>query len=190
LDLLEKELLNKLRYGDGSAFELVFKKYYKSLLRYAEVLARNKAFAEETVARVFTVLWEKRADISIERSLKAYLFRSVYYACLNFHKHRLAIDRYQAYFHYHLDLAQPGQSEETDNFPLAELLHHELEEIIQKGLAQLPEKCRQIFTLSRFDQLENESIAEKLGISVNTVRAQLTIARNKLKSFIEGYYSN
>jgi RNA polymerase sigma factor (sigma-70 family) len=65
--------------------------------------------------------------------------------------------------------------------PIASLLQHDISRVLEDNVAQLPEKCRQIFTLSRKEYLSNKEIATRLGISIKTVENQMTIALRYLR---------
>lgn len=132
--------------------------------------------AEEIVQDVFLKLWENRHRMTIHTSLRAYLYKSVYHECLNELKHVKVQRRYME----EAMLNHPQHSEENTDT--------ELRRQLQEALRQLPEKCRAVFQLSRFEELKYQEIADKLGISLKTVEAHmgkaLRLLRLRLADFL------
>ncbi|RFM27379.1 RNA polymerase sigma-70 factor [Deminuibacter soli] len=168
-------------YDKGEwAFEQAFKQHFKALHAYACTIVRNDATAEELVQNVFVRLWEKSDRIDIKQSLAAYLYRSVYHESLNHLKHQKVKTAYQTYSSYHMSPNTEGASRK--------LLLRDLEEKLDQALQSLPEQCRTIFQMSRFEELKYHEIAGRLGISVKTVENQmgkaLRLLRLKLVDFL------
>jgi len=160
-------------------FEQVFKEHFKNLHAYACSILKDEDEAEEMVQNVFYKLWEKKEKIGELQSVPAYLYRSVYNECMNYVKHEKVKMTYEAYAVHHGSIA--GQA--TDTATAKELEHR-----IADALADLPEQCRTIFQLSRFEELKYREIADKMGLSVKTVENQmgkaLKILRTKLADYI------
>lgn len=173
----EKMLFEKIQKGDIAAFETVFHRYYGFLCLYASRILNDREAAEEIVQDFFVRMWEKKENLSIETSLKSYLFRSVKNQCLNIIQHEKIKSKY----------AEKVRSENIvdDEDPYVET---ELARKIEESINSLPEKRREIFRLSREEGLKNREIAEKLNISVKTVETQITLAirslREQLKKFM------
>ena len=154
-------------------FEQLFKEYFKSLYAYAFTILKNEAIAEEIVQNVFYKVWEKKITHTIQISLKAYLYKAVYHESLNYLKHQ----KIKARYHSHVMHEQKNNSE-----PAAKrILVKELEERLRDALNALPQQCRTIFQMSRFDGLKYQEIAEQLGISVKTVENQMGKALKQLR---------
>lgn len=160
-------------------FEQVFKEHFKNLHAYACSILKDEDEAEEMVQNVFYKLWEKKEKIGELQSVPAYLYRSVYNECMNYVKHEKVKMTYEAHAVHHGSIA--GQA--TDTATAKELEHR-----IAEALADLPEQCRTIFQLSRFEELKYREIADKMGLSVKTVENQmgkaLKILRTKLADYI------
>ena len=160
-------------------FEKVFKANFKNLHAYAYTIVHDDIMAEEMVQNVFCRLWEKREQIQIRESVGAYLYRSVYHESLNYLKHLKVRDAYQKYMISHMA--------ESDNAAY-EIELGELEDRLGVALLELPEKCRTIFQMSRFEELKYQEIADKLEIPVKTVENQmgkaLKLLRLKLVDFL------
>ncbi|WP_221393699.1 RNA polymerase sigma-70 factor [Dyadobacter sp. NIV53] len=160
-------------------FEKVFKKHFKSLHAYACTIVHDEVMAEEMVQNVFCRLWEKSDQIQIRESVSGYLYRSVYHESLNYLKHLKVRDAYQTYAIHQVE----NTNNTTHNLEL-----RELEERLQIALKELPEKCRTIFQLSRFEEMKYQEIADELQLSVKTIENQmgkaLRLLRVKLADFL------
>jgi RNA polymerase sigma-70 factor (ECF subfamily) len=165
---------------DEKVFEEVFKTHFKALHSYAYTILKDDAIAEEMVQNVFFKLWEKKEQLDIQTSLKAYLYKAVYHESLNYLKHQKVKSVHQAYAMHSTD--------HTSNLAEKKLLQGELENKLQMAMNDLPEQCRTIFQLSRFEELKYREIADTLGLSVKTVENQmgkaLKILRSKLVEFL------
>jgi RNA polymerase sigma-70 factor, ECF subfamily len=164
MEIQETELIAGLQKRDETTFEQVFKTHYKSLHTYSYSILNDEMAAEEMVQNVFFKLWERTETLSINGSVGAYLYRAVYNESLNYLKHLKVRSQHQLF------VAQ--RSGETD---LATKTIHlrELEQKLQQALNDLPEQCRTIFQLSRFEELRYREIAERLDISIKTVENQM-----------------
>lgn len=164
------------------AFEQVFKTNFKGLHAYAYTIIREDAMAEEVVQNVFCRLWEKTGQLQVKESVTAYLYRAVYNESLNYLKHRKVKTAYQSYSKHHMNQSadEGGASKK--------LMLRDLEEKLGTALAELPQQCRTIFQMSRFEELKYQEIADKLGISIKTVENQmgkaLRLLRLKLVDFL------
>lgn len=165
---------------DERAFEEVFKTHFKALHSYAYTILKDDVIAEEMVQNVFFKLWEKKEQLTIQTSLKAYLYKSVYHESLNYLKHQKVKSVHKAYAMHSTD--------HSSNLAEKKLLHGELENKLQNAINDLPEQCRTIFQLSRFEELKYREIADTLGLSIKTVENQmgkaLKVLRLKLVEFL------
>ena len=168
--------ISALRSGDVRLFEEIYNTYYPVLYNYALSITKTQIIAEDAVSEVFTRLWEGRREIMIDSSLKSYFFKSVYHQCLNMLKHIRVQNKYREFFLHHL----PLEGDETGH-PLSGIIENEINVILQKTIDLLPEQCRKIFIMSRIDNMKHEEIAQKLNISINTVRTQIHRALGRLR---------
>ncbi len=166
--------------GEDIIFEQVFKAHFKSLFAYAFTILKDDVMAEEMVQNVFYKLWEKRDHTAIHASLKAYLYRSVHNESMNYLKHSRVIKNHQIH-------TMQQQKYEADINPAVQLVNKELEHHIRKALNELPEQCRTIFQMSRFEDLKYREIAEKMGLSVKTVENQMGKALHLLRGKLAGF---
>ncbi|MFD2164605.1 RNA polymerase sigma-70 factor [Paradesertivirga mongoliensis] len=161
--------------SDEKAFESLFKTYYAKLSFFANKFVNDLQVSEEIVSDTFTGLWEQRKSLEITTSMNAYLYRMVQNRCLNYLKHKKVESEYVNYLAKHNMLTEIPASAQNPYF------QKELEEQVQNAIAALPEKCREVFKMSRFEQLKNKEIAEQLNVSPKTVERHMTIALDKLR---------
>ena len=161
----DTEIIGRIRQGDIGQFESLFRSSYVSLVRYAKTLIKDHDTAEEIVQDLFFRLWQDKGKLNIESSLNGYLFRSVHNKCLHFIEHNRVVDRYAEEMSYR----QPEKQESPSDI----LQYRELQARIAKILERLPERCGQIFYMSRFEGLKYNEIAEKLSVSVKTVESNM-----------------
>jgi RNA polymerase sigma-70 factor (ECF subfamily) len=176
-----KEILQSPHRILEEQFEQVFKSHFKSLHSYACTITRDPPHAEEIVQGIFVRLWEKRKEIDIRESIATYLYRAVHNESLNYLKHLKVRAVYQSHTMRQNKSPDPGKAAEKLNLS-------ELEQRLEKALRELPEQCRTIFQLSRFEELKYKDIADRLGLSIKTVENQmgkaLKLLRLKLVDFL------
>lgn len=169
----------KIKNGDEKAFRNLFDAYYSSLCNYAFHLLNDTDMAEEVVQGLFVKIWERRATLSIESSLRNYLVRSVKNQCANLIAHhkirQLHADKIRE--------TLPNGEDPADAF----MLDAEMAGRIEKVINSLPEKRREIFRLSREEGLTYLQIAKQLGISVKTVENQMGLALKSLREQLRNF---
>jgi RNA polymerase sigma-70 factor (ECF subfamily) len=170
---------------DEQVFEKLFVDWYGPLHAYACSVLKDESLAGEAVQAVFSRLWERREQLRIQASLKAYLYGSVYHECVSWLRREKTRRVYRSRLLMRLGKEVDRSMENA--FDKAEA--GELEQRFQRALDELPGRCKAIFQLSRFSELKYREIAEQLGISVKTVETQmgkaLKLLRNKLADYLE-----
>ena len=179
MEVNDSVIIQLLGERNEQAFEKVFKSHFKNLLAYACTMLREEAAAEEVVQNVFYKIWERNEKLSISGSVTAYLYRAVHNESLNYIKHQKVVSIYQTQ-------ASNDMKVHTDTASRRVLLK-ELEAKLQHALNDLPEQCRIIFQMSRFEELKYREIAEKLDISVKTVENQMGKALKVLRIKLADY---
>ena len=180
MELTHNEITTGAETWSMNEFEDVFRANYRDLCSYAVYYLKDKDEAEEAVQDVFVSLWEKREQLQITTSIRSYLFRSVYNYSMNKLKHEKVKRAYEAH-HEHT-------AERAHNPVTGRIFGKELEKRIAQAIETLPEKCREIFMLNRFQHLKYAEIAEHLDLSVKTVENQmgkaLKVLREELKEYL------
>ncbi len=179
MQLSDSEILLAITAGNESMFEQLFRKYYQLLCNYGNSILKDMDEAEEVVQSVFMDIWEKKNDLQINISLKSYLYRMVHNRCLNKLKHEKIKEEYKVYNY--------AQTQLNPSNAIHLTLQNELQQNIEDAIADLPEQCRLIFKLSRFEELKYSEIAEQLGISIKTVENQMSKALKILRERLADY---
>ncbi len=180
MELHEHQQQTTLKTGDLNAFEMLFRTYYQPLCNYAYTYTQDRDEAEEVVQSTFLSIWEKYDTLEIHTGMKPYLYAMVRNSCLNIIKHEKIKQQHVK--------SEMVFGERTIESVANTVLATELDERIQKALEKLPEQCRIIFKLSRFEELKYAEIAEQLNLSIKTVENQmgkaLKIMREQLKDYL------
>jgi len=180
----ENVVISKFKEGDKSAFNCIFYTYYELLVLYANQLLMDHDKAEETVQGIFVKLWLDRNQINIINSLGVYLQKSTKNKCLDILKHEKIV-------HNYLDktINQSKGNYEINNINNSEdiILYTELKQKIEYSINNLPDNCREIFKLSRYEGMKYAEIAQKLNISVKTVEVHIGKALKKLRNDLKKY---
>ena len=170
---IDSELLSKISKGDKLAFQVLFEKYYSQLTHFAYIYLKEKDTSEELVQDFFVKFWIKREIIFISTSVKSYLYSSIRNKSLNYLRDRK--DDLSISTNLHIINTIAGSE---DNY---EIDFVELQTQINSAVESLPEKCKNIFKLSRYNKLTYKQIAEKQEVSERTVESQMRIALQKLR---------
>jgi RNA polymerase sigma-70 factor, ECF subfamily len=160
-------------------FEKFFREKYRSLCFQANRYVKDITVAEEIVQEVFVHIWEKRDQILIKGSVSAYIATSVKNNCLNHLKHVSIVKLYERNELTRVSIDPADTEEEMHDF--------ELESAILNAIAELPPQRKKVFMLSRVDGLKYHEIAEKLGLSVKTIEAQMGKALKQLRIKLKDY---
>jgi len=172
-DSSEQDWLIALRQGDESALRSIFDRHYPLLLHDVYRIVPDQDTCQDLAQEVFVELWRKRFELDIHTSLRAYLRRAVVNRALTYLKNqrRLRFEGDEWTDTADTSVADIRQKEEQET----------LEQALHRAIATLPEKCRVVFSLSRFEQFSHREIAEQLGISVKTIENQITKAMRMLR---------
>lgn len=171
----EAVLLLEIKQNNKDAFEFLFKKYYPRLQGYAIRFVGDEEGARDIIQECFLKFWEKREILSAV-SVTSLLFAMVRNSCLNYLKHLSIIEKHQ--IEYLAKLEGEERLYYTDFALDAEygLLYNELQEQIRIVINNLPERCREVFIMSRFKELKNREIADQLKISTTAVEKHIAKA--------------
>lgn len=178
----EIEIQNRLNAGDGAALELLFHRYYNDLCRYLIIFLKDDHAAKNIVQDLFLYLWENHEKIEFKKSLESYLYQACRFNALIYLRNENRHEKSH-------EIIRNTTCEESLDVS-SEMEVKELNRIINESIKLLPDRCRQIFNLSRSRGLSYHEIATQLGISVSAVDNQVNIAIKKIKRHLGSYYTN
>lgn len=169
-----RDLLERIKQNEEAAFEKLFRTYFNRLFGFAKKILQDEGLAQDIVQEVYIKFWEKRHEIR-PINLEAYLFRLVRNQCISHIRHLKVIDNTKR------DFSAIKNSEELYRIDFVRdepyvIIEKELEQEIEKVINTLPDRCREVFTLSRVKGLKNREIAEELGMNVKNVEKHITKA--------------
>jgi RNA polymerase sigma-70 factor, ECF subfamily len=178
-------LWKRICLGDERAFDALFEELYPGLCNFAFRILKNRPVSEEVVQDAFINLWQNKSEIILKGSLKSYLYQVV---------HNLSINRLE-YFNtkkfrpnkvLNADIWKQIHSTYAVNDSFIQAFEaEETEQLILKAIDELPGQCREVFLLSRYENLNYQEIAIKLKISQNTVRVQIFRALTHLRDVLK-----
>ena len=168
----DTELLQLLQTDSDRAIDLLFRTHYADLCRAVYRIIPDTNLVEDLAQEVFYELWKKRDKIVINTSIMAYLRRAARNKALNFIRDK------KIKFEEEEKIPDLTSSEINS---IQQLEVAELQEKIDQAIDQLPERCRLVFTLSRFEEMTYQQIADELSISIKTVENQISKALKLLR---------
>ena len=175
----ENHLFDSWKKGDEKAFDMLFRNYYKQLCYIAIKVTGNSTDAEDIVQELFSEIYQNRSKLRIKSSFKNYLLSALYYKCSRFLKKKNKVN--------FTGLNEITTPPDTTPAPSEILENYELEIKVYEAIDSLPEKCKEIFRLSRFENMKYKDIAKSLGISIKTVETQMSIALKRLGEVVNKY---
>ncbi len=161
--------------GEPPSFEIIFKKNFPRLKKYSLGMVRDYEVAEDLVQDAFIKLWEKRNELHSVDSIQGLLYTIVRNNCLNYLKKNKMREQYVEAFRFE----SPTQELFIRSFLEEEELKEErlrFQNELERVLTILPDKCREVFELSRFEGLTNKEVAVFMGVTVKTVEKHLAKA--------------
>ena len=181
MDLIEDGLLHSIKIDDEISFEQIYRKYWSKLYIYAFNVLQERELCEDIIQEVFIDLWAKRHDVQIS-NIYSYLHQSVKYQIFNHFRE----SKYKKQLLMRFDLMNT-QYKIDESYE-----QKELKAQIKDVISKLPDQRRIIFEMSRYEGFSNKEISEKLNISLQTVKNQisksLAFIRVSLKNFFLLFY--
>jgi RNA polymerase sigma-70 factor (ECF subfamily) len=187
MNTIDKNFSDRIIGGDRKAFDELFRMFYSRLLGFAKSYLKDEAVAENIVQDAFLLLWERRDTLRPDSNIQAWLLTVVKNNTIN-HINRLkrqaqVENTFANRTTRELDLRIASLTACDPEY----MFGSEVEQIIQKALNSLPEQCRKVITMSRFGDMSNKEIAEKLDITVKGVEYHITNALRKLRAELKDY---
>ena len=183
--VLRKQLLEKmsfadqtlvnLRNGNHQAFQDIYLTYKESIEFFLQKLLGSSDEAKELTQSIFVNLWEKREMIDPQKNMKSFLFSIARNAALNFFKHQKVHDRF---------VQSEMQNDSLDYDSDEAMVMKEAQILIEIAISRMPKVRRQVFEMSRFQELSNDEIAKRLNISKDTVYSHISNAMRDIKKIL------
>lgn len=173
----EADLVKKVKQGNQKAFRQIYDSYHRPLHILAIRLLKDHHMAEDAVQDIFIKLWLTKEKIDHPKSLKSYLFTCLKNHVLNMirnNKHRI-LAAYELKEEH-----QPSTNCTEDG-----IQYREYQNIFSEGLNEMPDKRREIFRLKTQEDLSNAQIAQKLQISIHTVKVHYQLGSKNIKSYLK-----
>ena len=169
----EDIVLLQIRAGSEHAFRKLFQQYSERFYLWAFKLTQNSYAAEDIVQEFFVRFWERREELTFTPSFSAYAFRAIYHASLNYLRDA---EHFVYGCELTLDLADTSNVTDSDV--------KELNRLLLKAINDLPERCKKVFVMATLEKKKYTEVADLLGISVNTVKGQVSKAYHLLRKGI------
>ncbi len=181
---VDEQLLKDIKDGKMRAFEKFFQNSYTRLLNYAQIFVMDNAVADDMVQGAFIHFWDKRKELRIGKSIESLIFTSVRNRCLNYlrddvtyKKHLASYKAEESEYQHLVQYDFIGDEDES----LEDILLRE----IQSSIDLLPEKCKQVFLMSKIDGKKQKDIAQELNISLKSVEKHIATAKTKIRENME-----
>ena len=177
MDLFKDELLHPIKLDNKASLERIYKQYWSKLYIYAFNVLHEREICEDIVQEIFIDLWTRRNDILIF-DLNSYLYRSAKFQIFNHFRK----SKYKKQLLMKFDLIE-------EQYKIDELYEkEELKTHINEVISKLPEQRRIIFQMSRHEGLSNKEISEKLSISLQTVKNQISESIKFIRKSMKNIY--
>jgi len=177
-NLTDTELIINLNHGSESAFEEIYRRYWKPCYQAAYKILKDDDTCMDILQDIFAWLWENKKDLRLVE-LGAYLCTAVRFKMLNFIRNNRK--RCQSF-------TTPSEPDATALTAEEILAAKQLTEMLEAFTRRLPKQAGKIFYLSRYEQLSHKEIADHLNLSEKTVKKQIHLALKRLKATINGAY--
>ncbi|MFA4851710.1 MAG: RNA polymerase sigma-70 factor [Bacteroidales bacterium] len=158
---------------------MLFRSSFKGLTHFARKYVKDFETAKEIVQDAFSTLWEKRESIDLSKPVKSYLTTTIYNKSLNYLRDNKKFNKDILSFENLYPLVDHNHGDT--------LVATEIAQKINSAIEELPEKCREIFVMSRYDNLKYKEIADKLQISIKTVETQMSKALQHMRERLVDY---
>jgi RNA polymerase sigma-70 factor (family 1) len=169
----DMDLVKRLQESEEDALTIIYKEYWEVMYVAAYNLVKDRSVCEDIVQEVFISLWKRREKLQIKVSLKSYLYTSTVYKVYDHFSKNKKMAKQELFDNFENKI-------ETSN-PETKLMHEELIHRLDAIIDTLPDKCKEVYRLSRENMLSNKEIAEQLNISQRTVEGHISKALKILK---------
>jgi RNA polymerase sigma-70 factor (family 1) len=174
----DDKLVELMRQQNMAAFDEIYYRYWKKLYAMAYNRVHSKMVAEELVQEIFVSLWVNRATMQVQ-NLSGYLFTATKYKVISHYERQLTRKTYLE--------KQTAIAQDRDDTTEQTVLVNDLHEALDREVNKLPARCREVFRLSRVENLSIKQVAAQMDISEKTVENQLLKAMKVLRTSLRHY---
>ena len=175
----ERSLILRLIEGDEDAFCELYATYKNRLIYFAMRFLKSREYAEDVFQDAFTVVWQSRRFINPDASFSSYLYTIM--------RNRILNQLRNAANEEELKESILSQALDYTEDTKREVMLNDLKSLISHALQQLTPRQREIFEMSREAQLSHKEVADKLGISVNTVQEHISTSLKLIRTYLIKY---
>ncbi len=175
-DIDDPELLLAIKNGKHDAFKTFFDKYHKHLYYFLLKKGASEDTSKDLIQQAFVMIWEKRASIDENKSLRSYLFRIAYTRLLNLYRDSAKFDNTD-----HIDI------EDSDSTKEEEDRSETLKVAIENAISSMPKKRQEVFRLCFIQEFTYRECAEVLDVSIKTIENHMGLALKDLRASLEKY---
>jgi RNA polymerase sigma-70 factor, ECF subfamily len=184
MDIYDGSLIEKLKNGDVSSFEIIYKSHYRRIFHFAFQYLLEEEVCSDIIHDVFSSLWDHKGNLAIETNLNAWLFTVTKNKCLKYLRDLKSDHRHLGNIVEQRMSINHDALNSLDTSPLA---FKEIEKIIQQTLDSLPQQCRRAFEMSRFEDKKYSEIAGEMQIAQKTVETHISHALKIFRSALKDY---
>ena len=184
MDIYDSSLIGKLKNGDISSFEVIYKSHYRRIFHFALQYLRDEEACSNIIQDVFSSLWDNKKKLAAETNLNAWLFTVTKNRCLKYIRELKSEERHLAKLtEQRMSLIHDALNS-LDTSPMA---FQEIEKIIQRTLNNLTPQCRKAFEMSRFNEKKYSEIADEMQIAQKTVETHISNALKIFRTALKDY---
>ena len=169
------DLVRKLKRGDISSFDTLYKHYYKKVYLFARGILKSHEDAENLVQEVFVKIWEKRKELDASLSFESFVYTISYNTSISLIRKKLSEKSFQEEWFRRI---------QNEMQVVNEADYNDLNDRAKKLIEQLPPRRRQVYVMSREEGLTYLEISKRLGISVNTVENHIAASLRFLRQHL------
>jgi len=184
--ILPSDIIKGLFIGDEETYIFLFREYYVSLCAYSRRYVGRKDIAEEIVSDTFLKIWERRKQLEINTSVKAYLFHAVCNNSLNYLRKLKTENNLGEYFR-ETSSENLGFEVTSEEIEEQSLIMENMSQKIEAAVKKLPEQQQRAFRLKRMEGKKTREVAEIMELSIKTIEMHLSKATLHLRKNLKDY---
>lgn len=177
---IDKDLVTRIINDDEMAFSELYLKYRNSIIYYSIQFLKSKAAAEDILHDAFASIWKTRRFLDPDKSFSSYLFTIVHNRILNQLRNITKEEKLHEYI--------SSKAIDYRNDPYSKFVQNEMQEMLDNCIEKLPRKQREVFKMSREQDMSHKQIALALGMSERNVNAYISQSIKSIRRYLMKYY--